>query len=125
MLCNSLFIITEMLSAATSSMDPSTFSSLPSSTNAVESLHRVSKAKHPDVLKVALMTTYKVDMACALEHIAATKLIPTSYELLTPEVRAARSKTAKRARAKRMREDDSSEGPPDKHSDFGEWLCAW
>jgi len=33
---------------------------------------------------------------CALEHIAATKLIPTSYELLTPDVRAARSKQPNR-----------------------------
>jgi len=112
-------IITEM-SAATSSMDSATFSALPSSTNAVKSLHCFSKGKHPDVLKVALMTTYKVDMACALEHIAATKLIPASYELLTPDVRAARSKAAKRTRTKRMRDCDSSEGPPDKRSDFGE-----
>ena len=103
-------------------MDPATFSSLPSSTNAVESLHRVSKSKHPDVLKVALMTTYKVDMACTLEHMAASKHIPTSYQHLTPDVREERSKAAKRARAKRMREHDSSEGPPDKRSDFGEHM---
>ena len=97
-----------MLSAATGSMDPATFFALLSSTNTAESLYRVSKGKHPDVLKVALMTTYKVDMTCALERIAATKLIPTSYELPT----AARSKAAKRARPKWMRECDSSEGPP-------------
>ena len=114
---------TGMLSSATSSMDPVSFASLPSSTNAVESLHRATKQKHPDVLKVALMTVYKVDMASALEHIAAKKQIPTSYERLTPDVRAARSKTAKRANAKRMREkaDDDDDGPPDKRSNFSKY----
>ena len=68
------------------------------------------------------MTTYKVDMACILEHMAASKHIPTSYQHLTPDVREERSKAAKRARAKWMREHDSSEGPPDKRSDFGEHM---
>ena len=105
-----------MLSSTTSSMDPLSFASLPSSTNAVESLHLATKQKHPNVLKVALVTVYKVDMANALEHIAAKKQIPTAYERLTPDVRAANSKTAKRANAKRMyeRADDDDDGPPDK-----------
>ena len=72
-------------------MDPATFSSLPSSTNAVESLHRVSKGKHPDVLKVALMTTYKVDMACTLEHMAASKHIPTSRQWRSQHIADARA----------------------------------
>ena len=110
-----------MLSSATSSMDAATFKSLPSSTNAVESLHRATKQKCRDVLKVALMTTYKVDMACALEHIAARNMIPTSYEFLTPEVKAARAKRSNRARAKRLRDISNydDEGPPDKRSNFG------
>ena len=113
-----------MLSCAACSMDTSTFSSLPSSTNAVESLHRTAKGKHPDVLKVALMSVYKTDMASALEHIAATKNIPTSFERLTPTVRAQRAITAHKARAKRMRDinDDNSDGPPDKRSDFRKFM---
>ena len=113
------YINLEMLSSAACSMDTSTFSSLPSSTNAVESLHRIAKGKHRDVLKVALMSVYKTDMASALEHIAAAKNIPTSYERLTPTVRAQRAVVAHRARAKRMRDDDDNgDGPPDKRSDF-------
>ena len=103
-------------------MDPSTFSSLPSSTNAVESLHRVAKGKYPDVLKVALMSVYKTDMASALEHLAASKNIPTSFERLTPAVRAQRAISTHKARAKRMRENESSDGPPDKHSDFRKFI---
>ena len=82
-------IFTRMLSSATTSMDPVSFAALPCSTNAVESLHQATEQKYPDTLKVALMTAYEVDMARALEHIAAKKLIPTSYERLTPDVRAA------------------------------------
>ena len=56
-------------------------------------------------------------MARALEHIAAKKLIPTSYERLTPDVCAVR---LKRANAKRMRDkgDNDDDGPPDKRSNF-------
>ena len=107
-----------MLSSAACAMNPSTFSSLPSTTNAVESLHRVAKGKYPDVLKVALMSVYKNDMASALEHLAACKNIPTSFERLTPTVRAQKAKTAQKARVKRMRDNDDNDGPPDKHSDF-------
>ena len=51
------------------------FDDIPSDTNAVESHNRVSKGSAPDVLKVALMTTYKVDMAAALEHLAQGYLV--------------------------------------------------
>ena len=111
--------LTDMLPSSVGSMKPSTFSALPSSTNAVESLHRGAKGKHADVLKVALMSTYKVEMASTLEYIAATKNIPTSYEKLTPSVRNQRAKVAERARVKRMREDDDMDGPPDKRRHFG------
>ena len=90
-----------MLSPVACSMSPSTFLSLPSSTNAVESLHRMAKGKSPDILKVALMSVYKNDMASALEHLAATQSIPTSFEHLTPSVRVQKAKTAQKARAKR------------------------
>ena len=110
---------TEMLSPVACSMSPSTFLSLPSSTNAVESLHRMAKGKSPDILKVALMSVYKNDMASALEHLAATQSIPTSFEHLTPSVRVQKAKTAQKARAKRIRDsNDDGDGPPDKRSDF-------
>ena len=109
---------TEMLSPVACSMSPSTFLSLPSSTNAVESLHRMAKGKSPDILKVALMSVYKNDMASALEHLAAIQSIPISFEHLTPSVRAQKAKTAQKARAKRMRENDDGDGLPDKRSDF-------
>ena len=100
--------LTDMLSPSVGSMiqKPSTFSALPSSTNAVESLHKGAKGKHANVLKVALMSTYKVDMASALEYTAATKNIPICYEKLTPSVRKQRAIVAEKARVKRMRKDD-------------------
>ena len=113
---------TDMLSASVGSMKPSTFSALPSSTNAVESLHRGAKGKHADILKVALMSIYKVDMASTLEYIAASRNIPTSYEQLTPFVRENRAKVAGRAKVKRMRENDDVDGPPDKRRHFGNLL---
>ena len=124
MYCRRLFFFLEMLSSVACSMDTSTFSSLPSSTNAVESLHRIAKGKRPDVLKVALMSMYKTDMVATLEHIAASKNIPTSFERLTPLVRAQRAVVAHKARAKRMRDidDGNSDGPPDKRSDFRKFM---
>ena len=112
-----------MLSSAACSMDTYTFSSLPSNTNAVESLHHMAKGKRPDVLKVALMSVYKTYMASALEHLAATKNIPTSFERLTPAVRAI---VAHKARAKRMRDSnsDNGDGPPDKRSDFRKFMLS-
>ena len=92
--------------------------------DAVESLHRIAKGKHPDFLKVVLMSVYKTDMASALEHIAATKNIPTSFERLTPTVRAQRAVVAHKARTKQMRDvnDNNSDGPPDKRSDFRKFM---
>ena len=109
--------LTYMLSPNVGSMKPSTFSALLSSTNAVESLTKGAKGKHADVLKVALISTYKVDMASTLEYTAATKNIPTCYEKLTPSVRNQRAKVAERANVKRM--NDDVDGPPDKCRHFG------
>lgn len=55
----------------------SAFETIPDDTNAVESHNRVSKGTTPDILKVAMLTTYKVDMSAALEHLAQIKNIPT------------------------------------------------
>ena len=67
------------------------------------------------------MIAYKVDMACTLEHMAALKKIPTSYEILTEDLREARTKNSNRARAKRLHDSSKfdDEGPPDKRSNFG------
>ena len=60
------------------------FQLLPETTNAVESHNRTSKRSSADILKVALMSTYKLDMAAALEHLAKTHGIPTSYMDFAP-----------------------------------------
>ena len=41
------------------------FNDILDDTNAMESHNRVSKGTTPDILKVALMTTYKLDMAAS------------------------------------------------------------
>ena len=62
-----------MLSPAFADMDASTFKKLPNSTNAVESYNWLGIGATPDVLSVALMTTYKLDMAAALQYLPVTK----------------------------------------------------
>ncbi len=108
----------EMLTACHAVMERELFNSLPNSTNAVESHNRLSKNRDPDILKVALIATYKIDMSNALERIACTKGIPTSYLDLTPAAREQRAKAANKARAKKRSQESESEGPPDKHGDF-------
>lgn len=100
--------------------DNKAFQLLPETTNAVESHNRASKRKSADILKVALMSTYKRDMAAALEHLARTHGIPTSYVDLTPDARAKRTHTANAARSrKRARQEmEETDGPPDNHRDF-------
>ena len=109
-----------MLSSAFSKMKSSTFLKLPNSTNAVESYNRLSKRALPDTLGVAMMTTYQLDMAAALQHLAVTKGMSVAYEQQTPEARNSRASAQKRARAKRRcNEIDDAQGPPDKKCDFG------
>lgn len=100
--------------------DNKAFQQLPETTNAVESHNRTSKRSTADILKVALMSTYKLDMAAALEHLARTHGIPTSYVDLTPGAREKRVHTANAARnRKRARQQmEEADGPPDKHKDF-------
>lgn len=59
-----------MLSHHFSAMSEEEFKSLPTSTNAVESHNQLSKVDKPEILSVALLTTYKIDMASALEPMA-------------------------------------------------------
>ena len=66
------------------------------------------------------MSTYKLDMAAALEHLARTHGIPTLYVDLTLDAREKRAHTANVARnRKRARQQmEETDGPPDKHKDF-------
>ena len=70
------------------------FQLLPETTNAVESHNRGSKRKSADILKVALMSTYKLDIAAALEHLARNHSIPATYVDLSHDARAKRVCTA-------------------------------
>ena len=60
--CYLLLIALEILPACHAAMDKDIFDRLPSSTNAVESHNRLSKRSKPNVLRVALISTYKIDM---------------------------------------------------------------
>ena len=48
------------------------FHRLSNSTNTVESYNQLCKGPTPDVLSVAMMTIYKLDMAATLRHLAVT-----------------------------------------------------
>ena len=91
-------------------MSEETFKRLPGSINAVESYNRCSKTEKPDILKVAMMYTYKVDMAAALENLE----IATSYTSRTPDDSKKRAQQQSKARQKRYRKDNDNGGPPDK-----------
>ena len=109
-----------MLSACCSEMGVDVFQSLPDSTNAVESHNRCSKGDKPDTLKIAMLSTYKLDMVSALEHLANSTGIKTSYVDLTPDARAKRSAKANKARSRKRARDEKNDtdGPPNKRSDF-------
>ena len=105
--------ILEMLSHHFSTMDGDQFIKLPTSTNAVESHNRLSKVQKPEILRVAMLTTYKVDMAMALEHMARRDGMTTSYDDTSEEAKLRNA--TKRAKRKIEEGDD---GPPDKNKDF-------
>ena len=110
-----LYTDAAMLSPCFADMDKETFKKLPNSTNAVESYNRCSKQPKPDILKVAMLYTYKLDMAAALESLAISKKAATSYLDMTPSAREKRAKQHSKARQKRMwQEDEEESGPPDK-----------
>lgn len=121
---NAFHIITDyplgMLSACYSSMDCEQFQKLPNSTNAVESHNRFGKSTHPQSLKVAMMATYREDMAKSLQIIAQRDGLPTEYYSMSESARSQRSAQQKQARKKRLRTEyvDDAEGPPDKRSNF-------
>ena len=102
-----------MLSPVYCSMDPEQFKGLPNSTNAVESYNRFGRAAHRQPLKVAMMATYREDMAKSLEVMACRKGLTTTYHSHSESARSKRSAQQGLARRKRFRdENDDPEGPP-------------
>ena len=101
-------------------MDKITFDTLPSSTNAVESHNRLCKSEHVQILKVAMMTTYRKDMSTSLELMAQSRGLPTTYDDLTHSAREKRSQQQSASRRKRLCQDpeDDPMGPPDSKKAF-------
>ena len=113
-----------MLSHHFSEMSEEQFLKLPKTTNAVESHNRLSKVGKPEILRVAMLTTYKIDMAVALEHMAKCDGMKTSYDDTNEEMKTRGGKAAKKARAKRKIEKSDDEGPPDKNKHFESGECT-
>ena len=87
-------LYTAMLSHHFSTMSEQ-FNSLPTSTNAVESYNQLSKVNKPEILCVALLTTYKIDMASALEHMARSDGLSTDYSERNDEYRLRKTMLSK------------------------------
>ena len=69
----------------------------------------------PDTLSVAMMPTYKLDMAAVLKHLAVTNGMSVAYKQQTPKSCRIRVSAQNSARAKQRRnEADNAQGPPDK-----------
>ena len=108
-----------MLSPHFSAMTDEQFQNIPNSTNTVESHNRLSKLSKPEILCTAMLTTYKVDMAAALEHMARLEGLPTSYEDTTDDACAKKNKAVQRSCSKRtLQLGDNDDGPPDKNKHF-------
>ena len=99
-----------MLSCHFSAMTKEQFTALPNTTNAVESHNRLSKTTHPEILKVAMLTTYKVDMSVTLEHMAKLAGMKTSYEDTNEE--------RKLTRKRKFKSNQNDDGLPDKRQHF-------
>ena len=61
----------------------------------------------PEILKVAMLTTYKIDMSMTLEHMANREGMATNY-----------GDSTKRKRRKLEIDESDKEGPPDKRKHF-------
>ena len=89
-----------MLSPHFSKMTEEEFTSLPTSTNAVKSHNRLSKHDRAEILSVALLTTYKIDMATVLEHMARNEGLSTSYTENSAEQQKKNSNAVRKSRQK-------------------------
>lgn len=108
-----------MLSPCYSTMSSELFEELPSSTNAVESYNRFGRPAQRQPLKLAMMTTYKEDMAKTLEIMARRKSLSTNYDSPSLANRSKRSAQQCKARRKRLRTtEDDAKGPPDTKKSF-------
>ena len=107
-----------MLSSHFSTMTNEQFKTLPNSTNAVESHNRLSKTPKPEILSAAMLTTYKVDMAAALEHMARLEGLSTSYEERSDATRIKKNKAVQKSRSKRKLQTNDDDGPSDKSRHF-------
>ena len=92
------FKILGMLSPCFSLMSSQQFNELPNSKNAVESYNRFGRSVHRQPLKVAMMATYREDMAKSFEIMARGRGFLTSYEGQTPTGRDKCSKQQNSAR---------------------------
>ena len=102
-------------------MDPKLFQKLPNSTNAVESHNRFGRPAHREHLKMAMMTTYKEDMAKTIQIMARRKGLSTTYDDHSESAQIKRSAQQSLARRKRYRtENDDPEGPPDTKKKFNQ-----
>ena len=104
-----------MLTANHSVINKDLFDRLPTTTNAVESHNCLSKNGKLDILRVAMMSTYKIDMSNALECLARMQGISTSYVHTTKP-------TATKRKHKVLTDNEEENGPPDKHRDFNEGM---
>ena len=87
----------EMLCGVCAMMTAEQFNKLPTSTKADEAYNQLSKGPSQASLEVAMMATYKMDMAAALRYIAHTKGITVSYESLSPTSHKKRTQTVNKA----------------------------
>jgi hypothetical protein len=76
-------------------MSEDQFMSLPDTTNAVESHNRLSKADKLELFRVSMLTTYKIDMAVTLEHMARSDGIQTSYDDTCEETKTRQGRRGK------------------------------
>ena len=94
------------------------FNQLSSLAHNVKGRTSAPKSDKPEILSVAMLTTYKVDMAMTLEHMARSEGMPTTYDDTSKEAKAKEAKKVAKARAKRRLEEGEEDGPPDKHQHF-------
>ena len=63
---------------------------------------------------MALLTTYKMDMATTLEHMARIEALSTSYSENNDDNRMKNNKAVRKSHAKRNLQNEDDEEAPDK-----------
>ena len=67
---------------------------------------------------MALLTTYKIDKASALEHMARTEGLSKAYTERNDEYQQKNSRAVQKCHAKRKLQAEDDEDPPDKQKHF-------